>query len=96
MRERDQRIGSIVVECARRDAERGGTCTRAATRKPVLMASVARVFCAHHGEGEFPTRKELAAELGMTEPASRREIESHLNEALAISRRQFEDHRNAQ
>jgi hypothetical protein len=59
------------------------------------MASVARVFFAHHCEGEFPTRKELVAELGVTEPASRREIGSHLNEILAISRRQFADYRNA-
>lgn len=94
--ERDQRIGFIVAECARRDAERQGARTRAVTRKPVPMASVARAFFAHHGEGEFPTRKELVAELGVTEPASRREIGSHLNEILAISRRRFADYRNAQ
>ncbi len=93
--ERTARIRSIVAECARRDAEREATRLRAPKRQPVPMASVARVFFAHHCEGEFPTRKELVAELGVTEPASRREIGSHLNEILAISRRQFADYRNA-
>lgn len=94
--ERDRRIRSIVAECSRRDAEREAARTRAATRKPVKMASVARVFFAHHGEGEFPTRKELVDELGVTEPAARREIGSHLNEILRISRGQFADYRPAQ
>ncbi|MFI8776594.1 hypothetical protein ACIGH6_05825 [Brachybacterium paraconglomeratum] len=92
-RERDQRVRSVIAECVRRDAERGPVRARARTRTPVLMASVARAFFARHREGEFPTRKELVEDLGVTEPASRREVGSHMNEILTISRTLFSDYR---
>src|SRR5690606_30074841 len=92
-RERDQRVRSVIAECVRRDAERAPARARARTRTPVMMASVARAFFAHHREGEFPTRKELVEDLGVTEPASRREVGSHMNEILTISRNLFSDYR---
>jgi len=91
--ERDQRIRLVIAECARRDADRGTSRARTRSRKPVMMASVARAFFAHHQEGEFPTRRELVEDLGVTEPASRREIGTHLTEIMTISRQLFTDYR---
>src|SRR5699024_4169341 len=92
--ERHRRIQSIVGECVRRDEQREDWRSRALKREPVLMADVARVFFAGHGDGEFPTRTELVEELGITEPAGRREVGSQLNEIITIARRTFADYRN--
>lgn len=92
--ERNQRIRSIVAECARRDEHRDNGRVRVLRREPVRMVDVARVFFARHCEGEFPTRKELVEELGVVEPAGRREVGSLLNEIITISRRWFADYRH--
>lgn len=95
VQERQQRVESIVAECERLDEERERGRRRKLKREPVRMAEVARLFFQGHAQGDFPTRKELADQLGATGSAARREVGSHLTEIIELSKQEFADYQRA-
>lgn len=87
------RIAVVLERCEQLDDERESVRTRRLKRQPIRSADVARVYFAHHGIGQYPTRGEIVEQLGITEPAARRELGTRLNDVLDVARELFADYR---
>ncbi|GAA1491583.1 hypothetical protein [Brachybacterium sacelli] len=95
LHERRQRLAAVITQCEQQDEERRQSRRRTPTREPVLMTDVAHAYFAHHAEGHFPTRGEIAEQLGITGSAARRELGARLNDVLGVTREAFADYRDA-
>src|SRR5690625_1232838 len=88
-RERSDKIAAITARCEQLDLKRERERARRLRRRPVQAADVARAYFAHHLDGDFPTRRELVDQLGITEPAARRELTVRLETVLELAREVF-------